>query len=313
MVFPDPIPLPDSVEQTRKNRLAEMVKIARVGILLRCSIILAELIGYVYLNSSALLLDSLSTLVDVASSLLMVFLIKFAEKPPDEEHPFGHGRLEPIAGLQLGILLAVIGGGMLFQQLSSLTMEPKGIISPFTWIIPFFAFILLEVCYRMLKKTSQKQNSPALLADALHYRVDSIATLFAMVALLIAAFFPKHSVVIDHLGAILIALLMIGVGAYAARNNIHQLLDRTPDKRYFDKVKTAALKVTGVLATEKIKLQVYGPDAHVTIDIEVDPHLSVDIAHKLTQKVRAEIQKTWPAVRDVIVHVEPYYPNDHEN
>lgn len=313
MVFPDPIPLPESVANSRKQRLNEMVKIARWGILIRCSIILAEILGYVFLNSSALLLDSLSTLIDVASSILMVFLIKIAEKPPDEEHPFGHGRLEPIAGLQLGVLLAVIGGGMLFQQLSSLTKEPKGIISPFTWIIPFFGFILLEVCYRMLKKTSQKRNSPALFADALHYRIDSIATFFAMIALLVAAFFPKESVMIDHLGAVLIALLMIGVGAYAARSNIHQLLDRIPDKKFFNIVKAAALQVEGVLATEKIRLQVYGPDAHVTIDIEVDPILPVEVAHTLTQKVRAEIQKAWPAVRDVIVHVEPYYPNDHEN
>lgn len=62
-----------------------------------------------------------------------------------------------------------------------------------------------------------------------------------------------------------------------------------------------------------MRLQVYGPDAHVNIDIEVDPALSVEVAHEITQKVRAEIQKSWPAVRDAIVHVEPYYPEDHEN
>jgi divalent metal cation (Fe/Co/Zn/Cd) transporter len=76
-------------------------------------------------------------------------------------------------------------------------------------------------------------------------------------------------------------------------------------------VKEAALKVEGVLATEKVLIQSYGPDAHVDIDIEVAPNLSVEVAHKLTQKVRAEIQKAWPAVRDVIVHIEPYYPGDH--
>ncbi|MCB1136629.1 MAG: cation transporter, partial [Chlamydiia bacterium] len=76
-------------------------------------------------------------------------------------------------------------------------------------------------------------------------------------------------------------------------------------------VRTAALRVPGVRETEKIHLQVYGPDALVGIDIEVDPKMPVDEAHDITQKVRAEIQKDWPAVRDVIVHVEPYYPGDH--
>jgi hypothetical protein len=97
----------------------------------------------------------------------------------------------------------------------------------------------------------------------------------------------------------------------AAKNNIHQLLDRTPDDSYFTLVRDAAMKASGVHATEKILIQVYGPDAHVSIDVEVDPHLSVEVAHEITQKVRHEIQVAWPAVRDVIVHVEPYYEGDH--
>jgi cation diffusion facilitator family transporter len=312
--FPESIPLPESVSRERRARRRAMTRTAKRGVLIRCSIIAAELMGFAYLGSSALLLDALSSLFDVASSLFLILCIKIADRPPDEEHPFGHGRFEPIAGLQLGLLLVVIGGGMLFQQISALTtgeLQTK-VINPHTWIIPFAAVILLEACYHFLRHTAKRQNSPALMSDAVHYRVDSINSAFAMIALVFAAKFPQYSVMIDHLGAVVIACLMIGIGAYAARNNIHQLLDRIPEKKYFDLVKTAALRVKGVLATEKMRLQVYGPDAHVSIDIEVEPALSVETAHQLTQQVRAEIQKEWPAVRDVIVHVEPYFPNDHE-
>lgn len=170
---------------------------------------------------------------------------------------------------------------------------------------------MLEIGYRHLKRTAKRQNSPALLADAVHYRIDSINSLFAMVALAFAAYFPAYSVMIDHLGAVLIAVLMIVIGANAAKNNIHQLLDRTPDETYFTLVREATMRVAGVLATEKLRIQVYGPDAHVSIDIEVDPHMSVEVAHEITQKVRHEIQIAWPCVRDVIVHVEPYYADDH--
>ncbi|MBX9743724.1 MAG: cation diffusion facilitator family transporter [Chlamydiales bacterium] len=311
--FPASIPLPDSVHKIRKERRRQMVKTARRGVYLRSVIIAAELLGYVFLNSSALLLDAISSLADVASSLFLIFCIRFADKPPDRNHPFGHGRFEPIGGLQLGILLAVMGGGLAFQQLSLLSREKMGsTISPFTWLIPLGAMVLLEISYRHLKNTAKKENSPALLADAVHYRIDGINSFFAMIALLLAAYYPKWGAKFDHMGATLIAFLMIGVGLYAARNNLNQLLDRAPSAEFFEKVKTAALKVPGVLATEKLLLQIYGPDAHVSLDIEVDPSLSVDLAHKITQEVRAEIQKSWPAVRDVIVHVEPFYPGDHD-
>jgi cation diffusion facilitator family transporter len=310
--FPENIPLPKSIQHLRVQRRRQMVRTARRGVAARCAIILAELLGFAFLNSATLLVDALSTLVDVASSLCLIFFIKLADKPPDEEHPFGHGRFEPIAGLQLGLILAALGAVMLFQQISALLHgQSNRTIDPHTWIIALCAVVLLEICYRVIKHTAVRENSPALLAEAVHYRIDGANSLFAMVALLFAAFFPKYGVAIDHMGAIIIACLMIVIGGFAAKNNIHQLLDRTPDKKYFNLVREAAMGVSGILGTEKLRLQVYGPDAHVSIDVEVDPSLSVEVAHGITQKVRAEIQKAWPAVRDVIVHVEPYYANDH--
>jgi cation diffusion facilitator family transporter len=310
--FPPSIPLPKSVNENRLERRKQMMFTAQRGVILRSVIIIAELLGFVFLGSSALLLDALSSIFDVASSLFLILFIKIADKPPDRNHPFGHGRFEPIAGLQLGLLLAVLGGAMLIQQLFAISSQPQGrVIQPLTWLIPLGAVILLEISYQSLKRTAKRQNSPALLSDAVHYRVDAINSLFAMIALLFAAYFPRYSGLCDHLGAIVIAMLMIGIGVFAAKNNINQLLDRVPAQEFFDKVKMAAMRINGVLATEKIRIQLYGPDAHISIDIEVSPELSVDRAHELTQQVRAEIQKEWPAVRDVIVHVEPYYAGDH--
>jgi cation diffusion facilitator family transporter len=310
--FPETLPLPKTVKELRDTRRKAMIATARRGVILRFVIILSELAGFIYFGSSALLLDALSSLVDVASSILLIVCIILADRPPDRHHPFGHGRFEPIGGLQLGVLLAVLGTVMTFQQISAITHgHHGGVINPHTWIIALVAVVLLEMGYRHLKRTATLQNSPALHADAVHYRIDGINSLFAMIALLFAAYFPQYSQVIDHLGAIFIAVLMIGIGVAAAKNNIHQLLDRTPDDSYFSLVRDAAMKASGVHATEKILIQVYGPDAHVSIDVEVDPHLSVEVAHEITQKVRHEIQVAWPAVRDVIVHVEPYFEGDH--
>lgn len=310
--FPDPITLPNEVFRLRNQRLKQLLNSSKLGIAIRLLIIGFEFYGVIVFHSSAILLDALTSLLDVAFTFLLILCLKLAERPPDEEHPFGHGRYEPLMGLQLGLIMVMVGVGMVFQQSFQLISTPHPeAINSYTWIIPACAVVLLEICYHVVIRVAKKQDSPALAADAVHYRIDSITSLFATLALLIAAYIPEWSSQLDHIGALLIAILMIFIGINAARKNLNQIMDRVPEKSFFEKVRNAALRVDGVKETEKIRIQQYGPDAHVDIDVELDPLLTVDVAHKISQKVRVEIQKDWPAVRDVTVHIEPYYPHDH--
>jgi cation diffusion facilitator family transporter len=310
--FPERLRLPKQVAKDRAERESSLLRSASYGIAIRCSIIVFELWGVWLFGSAALLLDAVASLVDVASSLLLLLFIKLASRPPDGNHPFGHGRYEPLVGLQLGLLLIGVGVFSAVQQLFLASdSSSEAHIDPRACIFPIVAMLLLEVCYRILISTARRQNSPALAADAVHYRVDAITSLFAAIALLFAAFIPEWSLLIDHLGAVSIAIFMVFLGVYASRENVQQLLDQAPDKSFFERVSKSAKTVDGVRGTEKIRIQLYGPDAHVDIDVEVDPALTVEVAHEISQKVRLEIQKEWPAVRDVTVHLEPYYPNDH--
>lgn len=310
--FPKSYILPDSVVQARVERRRHIIQAVSFGVGIRTIIIIGELIGAALFTSAALFMDALSSFIDVTCSLLLILFIKLAEKPPDEDHPFGHGRYEPLAGLQLGLLLALIGCGMLIQQGFQLSTEQSDVIlDKRAWIIPLCALVLLEVCYSVTTRAAKKHQSTALMADAAHYRIDSLTSLFATIALLVAAYVPHLSHMIDHLGAISISIFMIIMGAYTFRGNMHQLVDRIPESTYFERVKRAAKSVVGVFDTEKIRIQMYGPDAHVDIDIEVDPELSVEKAHLISQEVRVAIQKDWPLVRDATVHIEPYYPGDH--
>jgi len=314
--FPESIALPLSVQEARAERNRQIVRSVIWGISIRLIIIAAELTGFFLYESSTLLLDALSSIVDVFCSLLLMVFIYLAERPPDEHHPFGHGRFEPLAGLQLGLLLCATGGGMLIQQIMQLYEPLAGggemkILAGPLWLIPLAALFLLEIAYLIAKRAAKKSQSLALMADAAHYRVDSLTSILATISLGVAAFLPKWSHLIDHLGAISIAILMVFLGFLSVKNNLNQLLDRVPDNRYFDLVRKAAKKIAGVQDTEKIRIQLTGPDAHVDIDIEVDPQMRVEDAHTISQHVRVAIQQDWPAVRDVTVHVEPYYPNDH--
>lgn len=310
--FPDPVLLPKEIFLARKERKRQILRAAMGGIVIRLLIILFEFLGVYWFNSSALFMDAIASSFDIVTSLVLFLCIRLAARPPDEEHPFGHGRYEPLAGLQLGLLLVFIGVGMcVYQATQFMSLEKAGVMNPRAWLIPLIAAIFLEFSYQVMKKIANKRHSPALASDAIHYRIDALTSLFATAALSIGAVFPRCSLYIDHIGAMIIALLMVAMGVYAAKNNVDQLMDRVPGLDFFERVRKASLKVKGVLDTEKIRIQLYGPDAHVDIDIEVDPGLTVHLAHEISQSVRVEIQKDWPSVRDVTVHIEPYYPNDH--
>lgn len=307
--FPDPVRPPEKIYEEREQRKANLIRAAKWGVFARMSIIFGELLGVFFLGSRALMMDAFASIVDVASTLFLVIFIKLAERPPDKNHPFGHGRLEPLAGLLLGIMMMVFGFITLLQHTTEFIRNEA--VNPYVWLIPFAAVLLLEGCYQVVIQTAKNENSPALAADAVHYRIDALTSLFAAIALLLASFYPHLGSLFDDTGAFAISCLMIVFGLYAAKNNIYQVLDSPPSDVYFERVRAASLKVPGVCETEKLRIQLYGPDAHVDIDIEVAPDLSVHLAHEISQKVRAEIIKEWPAVRDVTVHIEPYYPNDH--
>ena len=114
--FPDPIKLPDDVKKARRTRNKEVIRAALLGVIVRSGIIGIELVGVALYGSSALLMDALASLLDLASTIFLIVCVKLASRPPDEDHPFGHGRYEPLAGLQLGLLLVSVGAAMFFQQ-----------------------------------------------------------------------------------------------------------------------------------------------------------------------------------------------------
>lgn len=310
--FPERLELSDDVSRIRRRRTARLIKVSWMGISVRLFVITMELIGLWFLGHAVLLVDALASSADVLTSLAILFAIRLAERPPDDDHPFGHGRYEPLAGFQLGLLILIVGVGtfgyQLFAAISHVQSEVIGWVS---WMIPLVAAILLEVTCRIVMRMAKQEKSSAMLAEAYHYRVDALTSLVAALGLVIASLIPDYGHLIDHITAMILAVIMIYLGWIAARENLNELTDKIPHQNYFDQVKLSALKVEGVLDVEKVRIQTAGPDAHVNIDIEVDPNESVNQAHLTAQQVRHQIQLDWPTVREVVVHVEPYYEADH--
>jgi len=310
--FPAPVrPSPETLEK-RRHRLGELTRITLVGVGVRALVIVAEFVAATLSGSAALRADAIASLFDVVSSMVLLAAIHFAARPPDDDHPFGHGRAEPLAGFQLGILLAITGMWLAFENVNAVVQHTAAVEGlPWLWSIPALSSLVLGIVAWRIHVVGKRARSTALAAEASHYLIDMGTTLIVTVILIAAAILPSWAAILDRIGGFLLAILMIGVGGQAARENLHQLLDRIPHDQDFSRVRTSALAVAGVVDVEKVRIQTAGPDVHVDIDIEVDPEISVAEAHVITQHVRARIQSDWAFVREVVVHVEPYYEGDH--
>lgn len=315
MSFPEKLqPREHLFDIPRKKRTRALAAASLRACAIRSLLIIIELVGFHYTSSQALLLDALASAYDLITSMALLSCLWIAQTPPDKKHPFGHGRLEPIAGMQMALFLFLFGLYLTYQEINWFFLpqtQDAMPIASYSALFSLLATILMEFSYRHLNYWARRHESRAMETEALHYRVDAANSLLASIVLALAALLPLYSHILDHLGASIIAIMMIVSGLKSAKRNLDQLLDARPDSAHFKKIKKAAMAVPGVFDTEKIAIQQYGPDAHVDIDIEVDPALQVEHAHKISQQVRVKIQESWPSVQNVTVHIEPYYPDDH--
>lgn len=309
--FPAPVEPPLSVDEERERRLKNLRRLVITGVVVRGGIVAVELVAWWWLESQTLLVDAVASALDILASIALLAAVLLATRPPDDDHPFGHGRYEPLAGLQLGLLVAGAGLWLLAEQWGAGAARETLSATRWTFAVPLGATVLLALTGIRMRRDAREFRSSALLSEANHYLIDAATSFIATIGLLAGDIFPSISAFGDTTGAVLLAVMMVVLGGLAAWGNVHQIMDRTPEKEYFDRVRTSAMAVDGVLDVEKLRIQAAGPDAHVDIDIEVDPEMTVAASHEITQYVRAAIQAEWPAVREVVVHVEPWYEGDH--
>lgn len=309
--LPDAQSLPLELAAVRARRTRDLLRATAFAAGLRGVIIIAELAGYWFWQADVLLVDAVSSLADLFASTALMGFIWLAARPPDVRHPLGHGRFEPLAGMQLGLLIALLGLGLGVRQVWQMSAgwpRAESALPAGAFALPLMAVVLLEAARYRLVRLARREQSTALLAEAAHYRADALTSFIATLTLLLAGLLPEQVWMVDAIGALLLSGVMVLLGLLAMRENARQLLDEAAPAERMVEIRSAAMAVSGVLGTEKLAVQTSGPDAHVDIDVEVCGDLSVQDGHAIAQQVRLEIQRTWPAVRDVIVHIEPHRP-----
>lgn len=255
-------------------------------------------------RSVALVSDGFESAADFFTSGLVLVGLWVASKPPDEDHPYGHGRFETLTALVIGAILAVTGAIISVQALAERN-EPHRPALYAIW--PLIASVALKSGMGMAKlRFGRRSGSAALTADASNDMVDVLSGSVALVAVILSIAWPLRLASADHWGGFAIGLIVIFLGVRVVRETMLHLMDTMPDEAQMAQIRAAAMSVPGALAIEKCFARKTGLRYHVDLHLEVDPDLTVRASHEIARRVKNTIKSDVAWVQDVLVHVEPH-------
>lgn len=256
-------------------------------------------------HSTAVVSDGFESTGDVLASGLVLLGLVLAARPPDAEHPYGHGRVETLSALAVGIMLAISGSLICARALQSIGESQARPLAFALW--PVTASIAIKTLMALNKwRYARKIHSSAMIADAWNDSVDVLSGTTALVGLGLALLNPARFGSADQIGGAVVGLIVIFLGVRVVRDTTMQLIDTMPDNESMDRIREVALSVPGARGIEKCFARKTGLKWHVDLHLEVDPDMSVYESHELATQVRVRIKETLDWVADVLVHVEPH-------
>lgn len=256
-------------------------------------------------GSTSVLADGVESASDVAASSVVLFGLTMALRPPDHNHPYGHGRLETLSGFALGWLLAATGAGICVSSVQRLYEQHEAPAAYAAWVLVFSIVTKSTLAWWKLRH-ARRTRSSGLLADAYNDMVDIVSGLVALLALSLTLYDPQRFLAADHFGGLVVGFIVIFLGLRVVRETTMQLIDTMPDNAVIEEIRAITVTVPGALGVEKCFARKTGLQYHVDLHLEVDPELTVRQSHDIATEVRARLKQKLDWVADVLVHVEPY-------
>jgi cation diffusion facilitator family transporter len=274
------------------------------GITVSLGLGLAKLLGGIFGNSLALVSDAVHSLVDAAISAALLGALLVAQRPADNEHPYGHARFEAVAGAGVAVLLVLLALGIGREALMTVG-EDRVLPATYTLFIALGGAIFQEFLYRYARRVARETGSAALLATAWDYRLDALGSVAVVIGVSLARWGGPSWGWADHAAALVVALSVLWVGWTLLWGNINDLMDRQADPALLDAVRTEALAVDGVMGVETLRVRKVGLEYLVDIHVEVNPDHTVRDGHAIAHAVKDRVLDHFVPIRDVLVHVEP--------
>ncbi len=275
-----------------------------IGIIVNAALALVKGLAGFFGNSYALIADAIESASDVVSSLVVVSGLRIAQKPRDENHPYGHGKAEPIAAMVVALSLVGAAVTIVVQSIHEI-ITPHHAPEPFTLIVLVVVVLTKESLFRFVFTVAEDVQSTAVKTDAWHHRSDAITSAAAFVGILIALLGGKGYESADDWAALFASVIIVYNAYHLFMPALNEVMDAAPSPTIEDRVRTVALSVDGVLGLDKCYVRKMGLDFFVDMHIVVNGSLSVREGHLISHHVKDAICASNPRIVDVLIHIEP--------
>lgn len=281
-------------------------RVSVISIIVNIILSVIKLASGIFANSSALISDAVHSLSDVFSTVVVIIGVKMSSKADDEDHQYGHERLECIAAIILASVLMVTGFGIGFSGIKVFTSDELSSLKPPGAVALFAAglsIVVKESMYWYTRSAAKKINSDALMADAWHHRSDALSSVGSIIGIGGAML---GFAVLDPLASIVICLFIIKAAFDIYKDAVSKLTDKAADLQTTAKIREIILSNESVLGIDVLKTRLFGAKMYVDVEISVDGNMTLFSAHETAQIVHDEIEKNFPTVKHCMVHVNPY-------
>jgi len=286
------------------SRLQRSLRATFLGLAANVILTAVKFLAGILGHSQALIADAVESLADIFSSIIVWRGLVVAETPPDEDHPYGHGKAEPLAAATVSAMLLLAAGMIAFHSLTGI-VTPRVAPSPWTLIILVIVIATKEMLFRFVLRESETVSSSAVETDAWHHRSDAITSAAAFIGISIALIGGQGYETADNWAALAAACVIAWNGWRLLRPAFNELMDRSPDHELIEQIRAVAEKIPGVGSVEKCFVRKMGYQFFVDMHIEVDPQMTVDNSHRIGHEVKNKVRAEIPSVRDVLIHIEP--------
>ncbi len=255
-------------------------------------------------NSHALIADAIESTTDIFASFLVLLGFKYAKRPADENHPYGHGKIEPLVTFGVVAFLVISATVIAYTSIQNI-LTPQDAPKSWTLIVLGIIIIWKEISFRIVIKKSKETNSSSLKADAWHHRSDAITSIMAFLGISIAITFGEGYEKADDWAALLASAFILYNSYLIFRPALGEIMDEQLYDDLIIEIRAKSIKVHGVLDTEKCYVRKAGMRFHVDLHAIVDSEISVKEGHDISHKLKDYLQKEIPSLGKVLIHIEP--------
>ncbi|MCI2059230.1 MAG: cation diffusion facilitator family transporter [Oscillibacter sp.] len=292
-------------EKKEPTDLQISVRVSRVGIYCNVALTAFKLFAGIFAHSSAMVADAVHSLSDVAGGFIVIFGARKANKKADEEHPYGHERMECVVSLLLAFILAITGIAIGYTGIQKvISANYAGLAAPgiLALVAAVVSIVLKEALYWYTRAAGKKINSVALIAQAWHHRSDAFSSVGSFLGILGARLaFP----VLDPIASMVICLFILKVAYDIFKESVDRMIDRSCGIEEEQKLREVIMEQKGVVTIDDLKTRLFGAKIYVDLEIGVDRNLRVFEGHSIAESVHKAIEKAFPTVKHITVHVNP--------